>query len=169
VGCFHLLRGRLRVAAGADVDFQLLRLGGFLLMQRDRENSVLVARLCGIRLDRGVQNETANEAAIPAFDPVEVLFFFVLYELAFALDRQGLVLKVDQEVLLRNSRHLQLQHQAVRVLIDIHWRDEVTGTEAFILQLAVRAGEIVEDGVQPILEYRNAFQRRTEQSESSWS
>jgi hypothetical protein len=41
--------------------------------------------------------------------------------------------------------------------IDINGRNEVPSTQALILQFAVRAGEVVEDGVKPILEHSNAL------------
>jgi hypothetical protein len=47
----------------------------------------------------------------------------------------------------------------VRVLTDIHRRNNVSGAEALILQFALRASEVIEDRIQPVLEYRNASGR----------
>ena len=86
---------------------------------------MLVVRLHRSRIHRLWQRERARKAAIAPLDPVEVLFLFVLLELALTFHRQRLVLHLNVQVFLLDSRDLQLQHQLLRVLVYIHRRDEV--------------------------------------------
>src|SRR5271166_1623157 len=111
----------------ADVDLDLLGLGFGFLGQLDVENALVVVggdvlRVHGIR-----QSEGTGEAAIlPLHAPI-VLFFLFFFELALAVNGEGVVLDADVDVLLVDSRHFNLQRDVLFVFVDVNGRSEGAG------------------------------------------
>src|SRR6266496_912509 len=101
------------------VDLDLLRLGFGFLGKLNLQDSLVIVRLHAFGINRVRKSEGTSEAAILPFDSAEVLLFLFLFELALAVNGQRVVLDLDVNVLLVNSRNFDLQRDIVLVLIDV--------------------------------------------------
>src|SRR5947209_9725373 len=77
---------------GADVHFDLLRLGFRLLGQADLQHAFVVVRRNLLAVHGLRQSEGASEAAVLTLHAAVVLFFLFLLDLALALNGKGVVL-----------------------------------------------------------------------------
>src|ERR1035438_9958139 len=96
-----------------DFDFDLPRLGSFLLGKRDAEDAILEVRRDVFRVEGIGHREAAHETAVAALDAVIALLGMFLVELALARDGERLVLHFDVNVLQIDVRQIGLQHQFV--------------------------------------------------------
>ena len=91
----------------------------FLLGKADRQDAVPVVGGDLIGFDGGRQGEAANKFAVAAFDPVITLDRFVLFELAEALQGQGVVFDADIDVFGFDIREVGLEGEVFLGLKDV--------------------------------------------------
>src|SRR5208283_3423908 len=89
----------VRPTLGLDFDFDLARLGGFLLGEGDSQDAVLEGGADFLGIEGIGHAEAALEFAVAAFDPVIAGGGLLLFEFALAGDGQGLVFDADINVL----------------------------------------------------------------------
>src|SRR5579862_6039739 len=106
----------------AHADFNLLWLGFWLLLQLQLEHSCIVAGADVLGVHSGRQSEGAIEAAIAAFDAMEVLFLLLFLELALALDGERVVFHAYIKIFFFDARNFELENDLFGVLINIDCR-----------------------------------------------
>src|ERR1019366_8402 len=105
-----------------DFDFDLPRLGSFLLGKRHAEHAILELGRDVFRVESIGHREAAHETAVAALDAVIPLLGLFLVELALARNLQRLVLHFDVNVLQIDVRQIGFQHQFVLGFVDVHGR-----------------------------------------------
>jgi hypothetical protein len=70
------------------------------------------------------KRERAGKASVLPFDATEVLLFFLLLNLALAMDGEGVVLNADINVFFVDARDVDLQNNVVSVCVYVHRRCE---------------------------------------------
>src|SRR5207249_9991433 len=98
------------------------------------------------------QRERPREAAILPLDATEVLLFLFLFDLALAMDGEGVPLDADINVLFVDARNFKLQSNGVLVLIDVHWWCEAGGCQRLFWAFgAIRLTEKTVHAVHAVL------------------
>src|SRR5579863_9737008 len=127
--------------AGADIYFDLLRLGFGLLGQRDLQDALVVVGRDFLGVYGGGQIEGAGEAAVVALHAAVVLFFLFLLDLALAVHSEGVVLHADVDVFLVDSGHIDLQIDLVLVFVVVNGGGKARGGKRVVLAAAVGLAE----------------------------
>src|SRR5882724_2760451 len=132
----------------AEINLDLLGLRLSLLDQPDLQHTLIV--FCSNRLMiHGLwQGKGPPKASITVLYTPIVVGLLLALELAFAGNAQRVVLQLDVDIFLVNACNIQLQRDAVFVLVDIHGRRESC------LRLLPPRGFLLRQVVQPPLEVR---------------
>src|SRR6516164_292370 len=102
-----------------DFNFDLPRLGSFLFEQGDAEYTVAVGSVDVIGVEGVGYGETAHEVAVATLDAMVALDGVLLFELALAGDREGLVFDADVDVFEFDIRQVGFEDEFVLGLVDI--------------------------------------------------
>ena len=93
-------------STNGNLDLLWLRLS--FLRKRNTQHARVVIGRDRVCIDRLRQSEAAHKATISSLDAMEVLFFFVDFELSLPLHGQGLILYMDVQVFLLDARDFEL-------------------------------------------------------------
>src|SRR5882762_6596570 len=75
------------------------------------------------------QREGASEASVLSLDAAEVFLLLFLFNLALAVDGEGVTLDADINIFFVDARDFKLQSNVVFVFVDVHRRCEVGGRQ----------------------------------------
>ena len=117
-----------------DFDFDLARLGGFLLGKGDGQHAVLVSGRNFSVSNVGGTAKLRTKFAVAALDAVIALCVFVLLELALPRDGQGLVFHADIDVFGSTSGRSALSDQFVLGFVDVDGGGPRTVAAGFVHQ-----------------------------------
>src|ERR1700678_3623732 len=133
-----------------NVDFDLLGLGFRLFRQSDLQDSLVIVGRDLLRIHSCRQSEGPGEASILPLHATVILFFLFLFELAFAVHSQSVVLDANIDVLLVNARDFDFQRDVVFVFVHIHGRRKRARGQRLVLRVA--SYRITEQPVHAILQ-----------------
>jgi len=78
-------------------------------------------------VDGGRQGEAPVKAAVGSLDPKIALFLDVFGETPLPLEREGVVVNLDLDILSHDPRQIRLDHDRVQRLVDIYRRRPGSG------------------------------------------